>query len=645
MTSRYLTALRRLETRYETLIAKLERLNKRYSDSHEEDSKELLGIMSAACKNARDAARDPGASGILQDLLQRTNALLDEAIDTAYDFRWDFFDFLPSYAHTDDGSAPLVEDPAHDENLFMSIGDSFFKIYKAHVMLRQPPGAPPPVDDFPRPAAFNKTPKPHNNTSPLARFRSDNVIPPIPSSAAVAQAVYYGCCSISSEDRLPPPVGIITAPNSDVLLMSGHTGYKEAEAFVDYYDLSTAPDGKGMPEGKFIKKIGLNDIAYHTAIDTEHKLLWAADRDRVKSFSYDAHNLLLPVHTLRCERSGPLAVLNGGARVLRGGKDGVDVWNIEQLPTHGPDGSNRIGEGKETLHDIWRDIDGTAYIEPSTGAPRTSSIDFTGTIDQWHLPSWSTGGTLKALIAAESNQSTVLARDLRDGGKITMRYLGHGGTINNITSSDDDPNSFLTAANDGFVRLFDVREPTPQMTVDAGERSEHCFSALYVHVNGIPVIFTGGANKTQCIRVWDPRAKKLVYELATGNNSVQSLAWDAPRSTLYAATECNALDRAGIRHGYGRLRMPDGDDSIHDERGKPAEEPPKKRARIDAGGGEDEYDEERGWPKGAYHDEKYFGYAWDCGDHRLVRYKFGLDADSTVVPEYGDARPGEGKRW
>ena len=123
MTSRYLNALRDVETRYETLVVKLERVNKRYTDSHEEDSKELLAIMSAACKNARDAAKDPDASAIRQDLLQKTNALLDEAIDTAYDYRWDFFDFLPSYAHTDDGSASLVEDPAHDENLFMSIGE------------------------------------------------------------------------------------------------------------------------------------------------------------------------------------------------------------------------------------------------------------------------------------------------------------------------------------------------------------------------------------------------------------------------------------------------------------------------------------------------------------------------------------------
>ena len=28
-------------------------------------------------------------------------------------------------------------------------------------------------------------------------------------------------------------------------------------------------------------------------------------------------------------------------------------------------------------------------------------------------------------------------------------------------------------------------------------------------------------------------------------------------------------------------------------------------------------------------------------DHLVVRYKFGIDADPTIVPEYGDAYPGE----
>ncbi|KAL1738144.1 hypothetical protein HDZ31DRAFT_51440, partial [Schizophyllum fasciatum] len=340
------------------------------------------------------------------------------------------------------------------------------------------------------------------------------------------------------------------------------------------------------------------------------------------------------------------------------GTGGVDVWRIDDLPTHGPEDSDPIGEGEVYTAGSWRDLsDDPDVVEPSTGAPRTASIDFPGRVDQWHLPSWwGTGSTLKALTANTDARSTVVARDLQGGGKVTMRYIGHGGEINHITSSDHDPNSFLTASHDGFVRLFDVRQPLPQLTINCGELSEHTFTALYVHVDGIPVIFTGGAYKTQCIKVWDPRAKKLVYELATGNNVVNGMAWDAPRSTLYAVTECDAQDRVGYRHGYRVARIRDGDDDIHDHRGQPPRAPKSKRpsraegvmdmddsddSEEDYATDEDEYDFERGWPTDAYHHEKYFGYAWDCGDHRLIRYKFGLDADATVVPEYGDAYPGE----
>ena len=88
-----------------------------------------------------------------------------------------------------------------------------------------------------------------------------------------------------------------------------------------------------------------------------------------------------------------------------------------------------------------------------------------------------------------------------------------------------------------------------------------------LHVDRSPVIFTGGTHKTQSIKVWDPRAKKLVYELATGNNAVHSLAWDAPRATLYAVTECDAMDRMGYRHDYRQARIRDF--KIRDRRGQP----------------------------------------------------------------------------
>jgi hypothetical protein len=59
-----------------------------------------------------------------------------------------------------------------------------------------------------------------------------------------------------------------------------------------------------------------------------------------------------------------------------------------------------------------------------------------------------------------------------------------------------------------------------------------------------------------------------VYELATGNNAVVSMTWDAAQNALYAATEC----------GY---------DSYGDE----------------------------AWPKQAFHTKNYFGYAFNAGEH------------------------------
>ena len=119
--------------------------------------------------------------------------------------------------------------------------------------------------------------------------------------------------------------------------------------------------------------------------------------------------------------------------------------------------------------------------------------------------------------------------------------------------------------------------------------------------------------------MWDIRAKEAVYELATGNNAVVSMAWDAGRSALYAATECHYMDRMGLNHGYRAARIPRWADEF----------PEENEDGVDDEDGEDfgdEEDEEEGddldrcWPQRAHHNENYFGYAFDAGDHRLCPY-------------------------
>lgn len=43
-------------------------------------------------------------------------------------------------------------------------------------------------------------------------------------------------------------------------------------------------------------------------------------------------------------------------------------------------------------------------------------------------------------------RTTRVALDLGHGGKTTARYLGHGGSIDGFSTSEADPNIFVTAA-------------------------------------------------------------------------------------------------------------------------------------------------------------------------------------------------------
>jgi hypothetical protein len=126
--------------------------------------------------------------------------------------------------------------------------------------------------------------------------------------------------------------------------------------------------------------------------------------------------------------------------------------------------------------------------------------------------------------------------------------------------------------------------------------------------------------------MWDIRARGSVYELATGNNAVADMVWDSERNVLYAATECNYIDRMGSHHDYRTAKLPkwqkaaearemwgNNDDNDIDM----DESEDKSENDDDDDDNDDEDDDERCWPKHAHHTEGYFGYMFDAGDHTL----------------------------
>ncbi|CAE6413050.1 unnamed protein product [Rhizoctonia solani] len=275
------------------------------------------------------------------------------------------------------------------------------------------------------------------------------------------------------------------------------------------------------------------------------------------------------------------------------------------LPTHGPYGDKTIGKLIKDLDTIREDPD---EIEPSTGSAPTSRIKF---LDQPNLkpslwqPLLTTPSTVVCVESArDKGKYRCIGIDL-EAGKSTSYYLGHGADVSEFSVSPTDPQLFLTACNDGFA------------------------PAALAHPDGIPIVFTG-THKGEQIKVWDVRARACVYELSTGNNSVQSLAWDAQNNCLYAATECQHMDRLGYHHDYRYAKIPKSQE--FDE-----------GMEYDDDDGKDYYiDEERCWPKPAWHKEDYFGYIYDAGIHLILRYAFKEDPNLSVVPEYGDASIREG---
>lgn len=133
-----------------------------------------------------------------------------------------------------------------------------------------------------------------------------------------------------------------------------------------------------------------------------------------------------------------------------------------------------------------------------------------------------------------------------------------------------------------------------------------CISELRL---GFVAVFTG-TRKAQHVKVWDVRARAAAYELATGNNRVTSLAWDASRNTLYASTECVFVDTLGYHHNY----RPGTKCEMNLGAPRPERRNGGRSRREEK---EDDDDYEKCWPEKAWHFEDYYEYAFDSGDHRV----------------------------
>jgi hypothetical protein len=356
------------------------------------------------------------------------------------------------------------------------------------------------AEDFPGetgipgvPKPWSKTRKPHPKTTPLARFW--NVVSPTSAlvSKPVANMIYQARCEISSH-LTGMPVRLAISSSAECLVLSSAGNWKNRSPELTYW----LPDGDNADlNDSHSAVIGLMDIAYQAVVDEQKKLIFVADESRIKSFSWASpsvdghtwHNLrsALPVHTLHSGSfDGPLHVI--GDHIFSAGKGSAAMWQINLLQTHGQDGTARIGK-KIKVGDTWRDDE--ENIEPSYGSPPSQKIAFKDKFLKptcWHPHPSIPGSMLCSSDGRSADQYSCIVLEL-ESGKTIGRFLGHGADVSGYSTSESDPNVFLTACNDGYARLYDVRHPLPALTLNAGKLGEFCTGALLCHPDGIPSAF------------------------------------------------------------------------------------------------------------------------------------------------------------
>ena len=524
-----------LETRLMDYMGK----SRRDSDDGFDDG--FYALLSSVLEVVRNAQSSDAAN--LDVIVDKAGSILDGAIDWAYGDG--DFDFLQSFAHSN--SAPLVKDTAPQP-----IGDgcSFSRVLSSDMMILQGKGwlshssnsfnalhlvkvldlrqrhqdiadlvpltglVPQGVRDKLISSPWTASPRPHPKSTRLSRF-SNGLNTSATDTTPLAKVILQARCEVSSDD-FPCPVNAAIAKDSSALAVVGQGGYKNRDPVLSLYILDETEDndrGQGGNSGRdtllgrhyrsVILEPGLSEVAYQVAMDTPHKLAFIADSYRVKSFYWGLQGEAsikgwtptrgTNVHTLDSRsHDGPLVMLSDG-RLVRAGSGSFALWDLDKLATH--EGGRRVGRGKFDV-DSWRDD--SEEIENSTGSKPTSTIKLAGEGGTFAPATLALHEPSGFMLAGENARKTpgrygCYALDLANDGKKVARYLGHGGFVEAFSISSGDANVFATGCSDGYARLYDVRHPTPVITLDAGKSGEFCSAVQLIHPDGVPGTFEPGS--------------------------------------------------------------------------------------------------------------------------------------------------------
>lgn len=315
----------------------------------------------------------------------------------------------------------------------------------------------------------------------MSRFFPSKRFPP-QDTRPTANFIWQACCEVSSH-HICPPIAVRVSSDGSVAAVLSDSGYGHETVLAWWYD---EPDWGGWAGHN--TRPPVFSLATTLELDGPRELMFVGDAYTIKTFSWvGGTSRVTPrhVHTLESRRyEGPLTLLPGG-RLLRAGKGGALSWNIDEVAPRDP----KVKEINYNAVEFSSDSEWEAFQRRPLGAEAHATVpfadkDFTPGPWHWHQP------TERMLCGEEEHSGyRCMSLDLDHGGVVAARYLGHGSHVTEISSSDGDPNVFLTACADGYARLYDLRTSLPVLTFDVEHSEAHCPTAALVHIDGLAGMF------------------------------------------------------------------------------------------------------------------------------------------------------------
>ena len=234
-------------------------------------------------------------------------------------------------------------------------------------------------------------------------------------------------------------------------------------------------------------------------------------------------------------------------------------------------------------------------------------------------------------LAAALSSNAIFTYDL-ETRRVKQTLLGHAYGVEGMAAAPtawQQPHTLASCSRSGDVKLWDLRSRSGAAAITLTNGSTEVLNALVLAsssgagsgggggataLGAGMLCFAGGQG--EAVWAWDLRGGQArpLYELSTGNMTVQSLVWHQGSNSLIAACE------SPCEHRHGGCDQ----DNFRVLEGRGGSSGSGEDGGSDYGG------DERWWPKRARHQPGDFGRFLSVVQSCVLKYKFSTNANQIV---------------